>query len=93
MGHVALIGTGLLGSGFGQNLLQKGHAVAVWNRTRSKAEALGASGARVAESPADAVKGAARVHLVLTADDAVDEVIDALLPSLGDHQSASWVKQ
>ncbi len=80
MGHVALIGTGLLGSGFAQNLLQKGHAVAVWNRTRSKAEALGALGARVAESPADAVKGAARVHLVLTADDAVDEVMDALLP-------------
>ncbi len=84
MGHVALIGTGLLGSGFAKNLLQKGHPVAVWNRTRSKAEALGAIGARVTESPADAVKGAARVHLVLTADDAVDEVMDALLPSLGD---------
>lgn len=84
MGHVALIGTGLLGSGFAQNLLQKGHSVAVWNRTRGKAEALGALGARVADSPADAVRGASRVHLVLTADDAVDVVMDALSPALGE---------
>jgi 3-hydroxyisobutyrate dehydrogenase-like beta-hydroxyacid dehydrogenase len=77
MARIAVLGTGLLGAGMAENLLARGHDVVVWNRTRSRAEALGARGARVANGPADAVAGAARVHLVLTADDAVDEVIAA----------------
>jgi 3-hydroxyisobutyrate dehydrogenase-like beta-hydroxyacid dehydrogenase len=84
MARVALLGTGLLGAGFAENLLAKGHTVTVWNRTRGKAEALATKGATVAETPAAAVAGAERVHLVLTADDAVDAVIDALLPALAD---------
>ena len=38
----------------------------------------------MAASPADAVRGADRVHLVLTADDAVDAVIEALRGALGE---------
>ena len=83
---IALLGTGLLGSAFAEAFLTRGgSSVAVWNRTRSKAEALGAMGARVSDSPADAVRGAARVHLVLLDDDTVDEAIvafrDALEPN------------
>ncbi len=79
---IAILGTGLLGAGMVRNLLAKGEAVRVWNRTADKAEALAADGAEVASSPADAVRGARRVHLVLTADDAVDEVLGACAPAL-----------
>ncbi len=82
MAKIALLGTGLLGSGMAQNLIQKGHAVTVWNRTASKAAALAALGAEVAADPAAAVRGAERVHLVLSADDAVDAVVAALRPGL-----------
>ncbi|MGE0786646.1 MAG: NAD(P)-dependent oxidoreductase [Sandaracinaceae bacterium] len=84
MDTIAVLGLGLLGRGFAQNLLSKGHPVRVWNRTKSRAEALASEGAYVAESPADAVKGAARVHLILTDDSVVDPVIEALRPGLGD---------
>jgi len=79
---VAVLGLGLLGKGFAENLLTKGNTVRVWNRTASRAQSLGEKGAYVASSPADAVKGASRVHLVLAEDSAVDSVIEALLPSL-----------
>jgi 3-hydroxyisobutyrate dehydrogenase len=70
MTRVALLGTGLLGSAFADGLLSRGGAdLTVWNRTRAKAEPLAAQGARVADSPAEAVRGAARVHLVLFDDD------------------------
>lgn len=84
MNTIAVLGMGLLGRGFALNLLDKGHLVRVWNRTPSRAEPLAEAGAVVAKSPADAVTGAKRVHLVLTADEAVDSVIEALQPSLGE---------
>jgi 3-hydroxyisobutyrate dehydrogenase len=48
--------------------LKAGYPLAVYNRTRSKAESIGAKGARIADSPADAVKGAS-VILSMVADD------------------------
>ncbi|MFO0005806.1 MAG: NAD(P)-binding domain-containing protein, partial [bacterium] len=82
MATIAVLGAGLLGSGFVTNLLDKGEDVVVWNRTASKLAPLVARGARAAASPADAARGAERVHLVLTADDAVDATIAALRPGL-----------
>jgi 3-hydroxyisobutyrate dehydrogenase len=83
MPRVALLGTGLLGSGFAEGLLERGGTeLSVWNRTREKAEPLSAKGARVAETPAEAVEGAERVHLVLLDDATVDATIDALRPGL-----------
>lgn len=83
MATVAVLGCGLLGSGFVENLRTKGESVQVWNRTASRASALAALGAVPASTPAEAVRGADRVHLVLTADEAVDEVLAAALPALG----------
>jgi 3-hydroxyisobutyrate dehydrogenase len=83
MAHIAFLGTGLLGAAFVEAALGRGDAVTVWNRTASKAEALSRFGATVARTPADAVRGAQRVHLVLTDDPIVDEVIAALRPGLG----------
>src|SRR2546423_15579050 len=58
---IAFIGTGLMGAPMAQRLLGAGFSLTVWNRTRGKAEPLLAAGARWAESPADAVTGAAGV--------------------------------
>lgn len=83
MSHVAVLGTGLLGAGFVEGLLTRGGTtVTVWNRTRARAEPLAALGARVADTPADAVREADRVHLVLLDDDIVDAVIADLRPGL-----------
>jgi len=83
MSSIALLGTGLLGSAFVDGLLARGGSeVTVWNRTRARAEPLAARGARVADTPAEAVRGAERVHLVLLDDDVVDETIAALRPGL-----------
>ncbi len=82
MATIAVLGAGLLGSGVVENLLAKGERVVVWNRTAGKVAPLVAKGAIAAGDPAAAVAGALRVHLVLTADDAVDATIEALRPGL-----------
>src|SRR5665811_239340 len=48
---IGFIGIGIMGSGMAANLVRSGHNVVVWNRTRSKAEAIG--GASVADTPGD----------------------------------------
>lgn len=83
MTTIALLGTGLLGAGMVENMLQKGLSVRVWNRSPNKIQPLLQLGAVAAASPADAVRGAERVHLVLAEDNAVDNVIDRLQPGLG----------
>lgn len=85
MTAIAYLGTGLLGSGFVEAALGRGDSVSVWNRTHDKAQALTAFGATVAETPADAVRGADRVHLVLKDDAVVEEIIAALRPGLAPH--------
>jgi len=82
MTQIALLGTGLLGSGIAEAAAKRGNHVTVWNRTAEKARALEQFGIRVATTPADAVRDAERVHLVLKDDAVVDEVIAALRPGL-----------
>jgi 3-hydroxyisobutyrate dehydrogenase-like beta-hydroxyacid dehydrogenase len=82
MAHIALLGTGLLGSGMVRRFLKKGAAVTVWNRTASKARALEAEGATAAASPAEAVAGADHVHFVLPDDAVVDGILDQIGPAL-----------
>jgi 3-hydroxyisobutyrate dehydrogenase len=82
MTRIALLGTGLLGSAFAEAALGRGDQVTVWNRTAAKARALASFGAVVATSPAEAVRGAERVHLVLSDDAVVDDVIAHLRPGL-----------
>jgi 3-hydroxyisobutyrate dehydrogenase len=72
---IAILGTGLLGSGFARALRKKGEAVRVWNRTLDRAKPLAADGIEVADSAEAAVKGASRVHVVVSDDVAVDSVL------------------
>lgn len=82
MTRIAFLGTGLLGSAMVEAAVKRGDTVAVWNRTAEKARALEPLGVRVASTPADAARGAAHVHLVLSDDAAVDEIVGALRPDL-----------
>lgn len=89
------LGTGLLGAALAEAALGRGVPVTVWNRTPDRARPLAAFGAVVATELSDAVRGAARVHLALTADAAVDAVLDAVAPHLApgavviDHSTTS----
>ena len=78
MARIALLGTGLLGSGMVQHFLKSGTQVTVWNRTADKARALEAHGATVAASPQEAVAAAERVHFVLPDDTIVNTIVDQI---------------
>ena len=77
MANIAFLGTGLLGSAFAEAAAKRGDTVTAWNRSADKALALAQFGIKVAATPADAVRGASRVHLILKDDAVVDEVIAA----------------
>jgi 3-hydroxyisobutyrate dehydrogenase-like beta-hydroxyacid dehydrogenase len=53
---VGFIGLGLMGAPMCRNLLASGFSIIVHNRSPQKAEALGAAGARVADSPGDVAR-------------------------------------
>ena len=77
MANIAFLGTGLLGAAFAEAAAARGDTVTAWNRTAAKAQALARFGVKAAASPAEAVRGASRVHLVLRDDAVVEEVIAA----------------
>jgi 3-hydroxyisobutyrate dehydrogenase-like beta-hydroxyacid dehydrogenase len=86
-----------MGSGIARNLLRAGHQVTAFNRSRAKAEALQADGAQVADSAADAVRGAEVVITMLADDGAIDAVafdeagIAEAMPSGAIHISHSTI--
>ncbi len=82
MANIAFLGTGLLGGAFAEAATQRGDTVTAWNRSAGKVKALGQFGVKAAATPADAVRGATRVHLVLKDDAVVEEVIAAARPGL-----------
>ncbi|MGD0051384.1 MAG: NAD(P)-binding domain-containing protein [Vulcanimicrobiaceae bacterium] len=79
---IAYLGTGLLGTGFVQKLLERGEQVHVWNRTPEKARALEADGATAFATAAEAVRGADQIHLTLSDDAAVDSVLEPLADAI-----------
>jgi 3-hydroxyisobutyrate dehydrogenase-like beta-hydroxyacid dehydrogenase len=85
--NVGFIGLGNMGQAMARNLLKAGHTVIVYNRTRSRAEALQAEGAHIANTPAQACDG--EVLITMLADDrAVEEVIfekGNVIPALAPH--------
>jgi 3-hydroxyisobutyrate dehydrogenase-like beta-hydroxyacid dehydrogenase len=82
MANIAFLGTGLLGGAFAEAAAKRGDSVTAWNRSPEKAKALAPQGVKAAATPADAVRGASRVHLVLKDDAVVDEVIATARPGL-----------
>jgi len=49
--RIGFAGLGLMGSRMARNLVRKGFPTTVWNRTKSRSDALAAAGAKVAETP------------------------------------------
>jgi len=72
--RVALLGTGTMGSGMARNLRKAGFPLSVYNRTREKAEPLAETGARIADTPAQAAAGASIVLSMPADDDASREL-------------------
>jgi 3-hydroxyisobutyrate dehydrogenase len=62
---IALLGLGLMGSGMAGRLLDAGYPLTIWNRTPGKTQALADRGAKVAQSPRQAVAGATVVISML----------------------------
>ncbi len=85
---IAFFGTGLMGTGFVRRMRTNGHEVNVWNRSRAKAQALAAYGARAFDDPAAALEGAERVHLSLSDDASVDAVLEPIAANI---PGATWI--
>jgi 3-hydroxyisobutyrate dehydrogenase-like beta-hydroxyacid dehydrogenase len=74
MPRVAFIGLGRMGHGMAGRYLDAGFSVAVWNRSKAKAEDLIARGARWATSPEDAAIDADAVVSMVADDEASKQV-------------------
>lgn len=74
MTKVAFIGLGAMGSGMANVLLDAGFELSVYNRTKDKCRALKANGARVADTPRDAVEGASAIFVMVADNWASHEV-------------------
>ena len=74
----AFLGLGNMGFAMARNLLRAGHDATVWNRTLSKAKELGTDNATIADSVAQASRGADFAITMLADDHAVSSaVLDA----------------
>jgi 3-hydroxyisobutyrate dehydrogenase-like beta-hydroxyacid dehydrogenase len=73
--RIAVLGCGLMGLPMARRLLDAGHEVHVWNRTRSKAEPLAAEGAYVHDTPRQACIQANTVISMLENGKVVSEVL------------------
>ena len=71
---IGWIGLGRMGFAMAERLAKAGCNLAVWNRTRSKAEPLAALGAKVVNSPAE-LAGCDMVFTMLAASDDLKEVV------------------
>src|SRR6201982_1469331 len=72
---LAFLGLGQMGAPIARLLLQRGHKVTLWNRDRSKADAVKSCDARIALAPQEAVSDAAVVFTMLTDDAATEAVL------------------
>jgi len=64
-----------MGGGMASNLLKAGYKLTVWNRSAEKCKPFARKGARLAESPADAIRDVDLVIYMLSNDQAVEEVV------------------
>ncbi len=72
---ISYLGLGTMGSGMAANLLKAGYKLTVWNRNAEKCEPFARKGARVGDTPADAVRDVDLVMYSLGNDQAVEEVV------------------
>jgi len=73
---IAFIGIGLMGRGMARNLIRKGRSVRLYNRTRAKSEDVAQIGGVVADTPAEATRGADIIVTMLSDPRALFEVVE-----------------
>ncbi|MDQ6966338.1 MAG: NAD(P)-dependent oxidoreductase [Mariprofundaceae bacterium] len=74
--RIGFIGLGIMGQAMAANVLKKGYALSLYNRTPGKADELIASGARLAASPAQVAADSDVIILMLTGPEAVEAVLE-----------------
>ncbi|GLF94875.1 NAD(P)-dependent oxidoreductase [Streptomyces yaizuensis] len=79
---VTVLGLGNLGQAIAAAFLDAGHPTTVWNRTRSRADALVARGARRAEDPAAAIAASELVVVAVLDSDTARAVLDPAADAL-----------
>ncbi|HEX3906452.1 MAG TPA: NAD(P)-dependent oxidoreductase [Mycobacteriales bacterium] len=89
---VALLGTGIMGSAMGRNLLAAGLPLTVWDRSTDSTKPLAEAGAVVAPSPSEAVKAASVVITMLPTADVVRSVIFDQGVADGFAEGAVWAQ-
>jgi 3-hydroxyisobutyrate dehydrogenase-like beta-hydroxyacid dehydrogenase len=72
---IGFIGLGLMGEPMALNLVKAGYRVTVFNRTRGKAESLERAGAKVASTPAEAVREAEIIISIVSDTAAMEEIV------------------
>jgi 3-hydroxyisobutyrate dehydrogenase-like beta-hydroxyacid dehydrogenase len=86
MTAIGFCGLGRMGAPMAGRLIDAGHDVTVWNRTRERSEPLAARGARVADTPAEAASGAEALITMVTDAPALEAVLfgpDGAVEGLG----------
>lgn len=92
---VAVLGTGIMGSGMAANLARAGHEVTVWNRTRARADAMAERedvSVHVADTPASAATGAEAVVTVLFDRHAVEAACTGPAGAFSAQGTPLWVQ-
>ncbi len=85
MAELGFVGLGVMGGGVAKRLLDAGHSVTVWNRTREKAQSLLDAGAEWGESPREVAERSEIIFTMVTntaAVQAVTEGPDGILAGL-----------
>jgi 3-hydroxyisobutyrate dehydrogenase-like beta-hydroxyacid dehydrogenase len=72
---IGFIGLGLMGKPMAQNLLRAGFPLAVWNRTKSKADDLVRAGAKLAENPREVAEQSDVLITIVSDPPALEEVL------------------
>ena len=88
---ISYLGLGTMGSGMATHLLKAGYELTVWNRSAEKCEALARKGARVANTPAAAIRDVDLAIYMLSNDQAVEDVVfgaNGILSGINEGQIA-----
>src|SRR5690242_122772 len=72
---IGFLGLGVMGQPMALNLARAGLAPIVWNRSPDRCDAVRAAGAKVADSPAEVLRQADIVVMMLADDSAIDTVL------------------
>ena len=86
MANLGYVGLGVMGGRMALRLIEKGHTVTGYNRTRSKAQWLLDKGMKWADSPRAVCQAADVVFVMVTNSSAVEDVAyaaDGLLAGIG----------